>query len=479
MYSIVPAKIHVNAQLHIYLIIAFHCAMSIAIYFSRNQRIEESTVGSPIAEAFNHNDSIIYALIFNLSISGQFLLELLLDVSFGWKNLVDDRTERAIIVFSIAFSDIWLIFSKSSVDLPFLFCTTHVFQFAVCFCCVISLCNKLIPNYFTHKRVFFMAFTYSICCIFGLLAFAPGNKSWESILSLTIGTVNQVYFASIFFLWLRSLNWVTFKFILIPEMNVNEKAAFLYITTTIIILTLTPGIIGFSAFYEWQNYDKNKILAFIYTLTAFTLVPACLPGRLARHYFVTSQLQVEAAQASKWATLRYLSHELRSPLNVVANGIKFAIEDSNCEVESANDLHDVYHACKAAIHLLDDLLNVEKLEAGLLVVEKAFVSIAEIMEDIVDPLKIYAKQKGIAFKSLVVIPEDTPSQTVGALMDKFKIEQVLRNLCVNAVKFTPSGGTVTVTIRTETLVSESEPAPGDRTSAVAPDLSGGFTTANK
>eukprot|EP01042_Synura_sphagnicola_P000225 gene225-230_t len=168
-----------------------------------------------------------------------------------------------------------------------------------------------------------------------------------------------------------------------------------------------------------------------------------------------SQLQADAAQSSKWATLRYLSHELRSPLNIAANGIKFAMEDlAEEEGESLNNLKDVYHACTSAIHLLDDLLNAEKLEAGLLHIVKDFVSASELLEEIVNPLKVYAKQKGIDFKTVSLLESDNnPTERIGARMDRFKIEQVLRNLCVNAVKFTPSGGTVTVTIRTETVTT--------------------------
>eukprot|EP01042_Synura_sphagnicola_P008210 gene8210-10513_t len=63
---------------------------------------------------------------------------------------------------------------------------------------------------------------------------------------------------------------------------------------------------------------------------------------------------------------------------------------------------------------------------------------------------------------------DESQDKIGIMVDKYKMEQVLRNLFVNAVKFTPSGGTVTVSIRVEGSLLQSHEADTDRTSSSSP-----------
>eukprot|EP01042_Synura_sphagnicola_P001805 gene1805-2120_t len=159
-----------------------------------------------------------------------------------------------------------------------------------------------------------------------------------------------------------------------------------------------------------------------------------------------------AAQVSKRATLRYLSHELRSPLNVVCNGVKYVMEDmetgSNSH-EIVESLKNVAHSSASAIHLLDDFLNFEKIESGILNICPTFVAIPNIVEAMIKPLRVFSRQKDIHFSYSVSVAEGYAETQVGSSVDKYKMEQVLRNLFVNAVKFTPSGGTITVAIRQE------------------------------
>ena len=207
-----------------------------------------------------------------------------------------------------AIPDLILILLKDSPNLPFLFCTLHMFQFVGSFCCVLSLCNKIIPDHFTHNRVVFLAWTYSITCLFSLSAYGAGKNSWESIISSAIGILNQTIFPGIALLWLRSLGFTDFKSLpgIVQAMSINEKSGLLYIISTFLILGLIPGLVGIPKYFEWEEFNETQILTFIYSLTAFILIPGCLPGRVARHFYMKSQLQADAAQSSKWATLRYL-----------------------------------------------------------------------------------------------------------------------------------------------------------------------------
>jgi len=143
---------------------------------------------------------------------------------------------------------------------------------------------------------------------------------------------------------------------------------------------------------------------------------------------------------------------MRSPLNVVHNGISFAIQDlgdSEDNEDIMQNLDDIREAARAAVSVLDEFLNFEKIESGLFQVNPVDTSLYYILSSMVKPLNIFARHKNIQFH---VSPQLEKSKlaTSGLCIDRNKMSQVFRNLVVNAVKFTPEEGRITVTFREET-----------------------------
>jgi signal transduction histidine kinase len=125
-------------------------------------------------------------------------------------------------------------------------------------------------------------------------------------------------------------------------------------------------------------------------------------------------------------------------------------------------------ACRTAVEILNDLLCFDKLESGILVVHKHDVSVIPFIADCVDMFASQAREAGVTIKNITKHLELLPGIEVNIIdssstlappstmtetdllnedivfMDKFKMDQVLRNLISNAVKFTPRGGSVTV-----------------------------------
>lgn len=168
--------------------------------------------------------------------------------------------------------------------------------------------------------------------------------------------------------------------------------------------------------------------------------------------------------------MRYISHELRTPLNTAFLGLKLLtdelkisgnpVDEARCET-----LGDVNLSCKAALDILNDLLCFDKLESGILDLHKQELYILPFVHNCVAMFKVQAKEIGVGMvvvnPSIEVTDSDyrkkshyhriKHSETI--LMDKFKMDQVVRNLISNALKFTPRGGTVTITVTYEPIQS--------------------------
>jgi two-component system, sensor histidine kinase len=158
--------------------------------------------------------------------------------------------------------------------------------------------------------------------------------------------------------------------------------------------------------------------------------------------------------------VRYISHELRTPLNTAFLGLKLLSSDlkaskSPKDMERYDTLVDVNLSCTAAVDILNDLLCYEKLESGILELHKENIIVDTFLRDSLLPFSVQARESGVtvtvATSRADVTPSDTghfrsvPLQPHDVLFaDKFKMDQVIRNLVSNALKFTPQGGHVTV-----------------------------------
>lgn len=162
---------------------------------------------------------------------------------------------------------------------------------------------------------------------------------------------------------------------------------------------------------------------------------------LARQALQAAKDEAEAANKAKSYFLANVSHELRTPLNAVL-GYSEVLRD---EVFGPMQ-HEKYHEYSKDIHasgehllnLIEDILDLSKIETGNIVVEESEVNVHTLVEDTVR-IAAPAVQAGGFDLSIEIAPE---FPTI--LADEMRLRQVLLNLMSNAFKFTPGGGSIVV-----------------------------------
>ncbi len=169
--------------------------------------------------------------------------------------------------------------------------------------------------------------------------------------------------------------------------------------------------------------------------------------RLARHAeaLETTNQQLSELNRMKDVFLSTASHELKTPLTSV---IAYAeILRENKDRLSADDRDDFLRRLDTEAHtllgLIEDILDLSRLENGKLVLEREPCSIDMIVQGATDTVRPMAQKHGVKLAA------DVPANLPGLSLDSGKMRQVVVNLLTNAVKFSPDGSTVMVAARLE------------------------------
>ncbi|HKQ73212.1 MAG TPA: PAS domain S-box protein [Blastocatellia bacterium] len=151
-----------------------------------------------------------------------------------------------------------------------------------------------------------------------------------------------------------------------------------------------------------------------------------------------ARAEAEAANRLKDEFLATVSHELRSPLNVILGWARLISETNPGEEQLEHGLEIIERNAQAQARLIEDLLDVSRIVSGKLSVQTRPVLLNQIIEGVVNGIRPSAEAKGIDLRLAQRGPE------IGIIGDADRLQQVVWNLLSNAIKFTPDGGRIKV-----------------------------------
>jgi two-component system sensor histidine kinase/response regulator len=165
-----------------------------------------------------------------------------------------------------------------------------------------------------------------------------------------------------------------------------------------------------------------------------------------QHELIAAREAALAASRAKSEFLSSMSHEIRTPMNAIL-GMAEVLEETPLNREQKKFLSIMHNNGDALLLLINDILDLAKVEAGRLVLERVDFDVEGLTDKVVETLGVRAHAKGLELA--VHLMPDVPRQLGG---DPLRLRQILINLIGNAIKFTETGQVV--------LTVERDPAGG-------------------
>lgn len=155
-----------------------------------------------------------------------------------------------------------------------------------------------------------------------------------------------------------------------------------------------------------------------------------------------ANIQLKELDKLKDEFVSLASHELRTPMTIIKSYIWMLLEKKAGEINDKQKeyLEKTYHSTNRLIDLVNDMLNVSRIESGRLTIEAKEVDLMQLIAETVNEIKTRAQELGVNLEI------KNQEGAIIAVCDPGKIKQVLINLIGNSLKFTPSGGNVAVSV---------------------------------
>lgn len=220
-------------------------------------------------------------------------------------------------------------------------------------------------------------------------------------------------------------------------MAVRDSDALLYSILQKALASITPDQ-GLSMQRNWLNTTEHDTLSmrafaehYAHEFVLGGLVLTLLLGLMWQAH--RQRRRASRSEREKAMFLAVMSHEIRSPMNAVLAAVEL-LGYTNLD-ERQRHFADLANAgANTLLRLLDDVLDLSKLEAGQLKLQDEPVDLRALARDVVDLLQLRATEKGIS------LTLDMPSGLGLLMLDASRLSQILHNLVSNAIKFTDTGG---------------------------------------
>ncbi len=154
--------------------------------------------------------------------------------------------------------------------------------------------------------------------------------------------------------------------------------------------------------------------------------------------FKVAKEKAEESDSLKTAFLANMSHEIRTPMNSIIGFSSLLTEDSLSDSEKAEYIQHINQSGESLLNLIDDIIDIAKIEAGQLTVTYESYSLNEMIRELQATYSQLIDRNSNNLVNLIVDPVELPlGNTI--MTDPFRLRQVISNLLVNAMKFTSKG----------------------------------------
>jgi len=274
---------------------------------------------------------------------------------------------------------------------------------------------------FQIAAVFSALFLFSIA-LFTSIWVHPGMSVFRRLTGMVVDIGISTYWLAVTgelgAPWYAIYLWLTFGY------GFRYGAPYLYLAGLL-------SLAGFSLVVEINSYWHAHLGLSFGLLAALVILPGYVAILLTR--LRTATQRAEDANRAKSDFLARMSHEIRTPLNGII-GLSDLLK--SCQLGSEEQEYaDAIHASgHALLNLVEDVLDISKIEAGRLTIERIPLDLHALISSTVRMFAAQADAKGLRLSSHIAI--DTPYRLIG---DPLHLRQVLINLIGNAIKFTERG----------------------------------------
>ncbi len=257
-----------------------------------------------------------------------------------------------------------------------------------------------------------------------------GAKSWDEYVEdiMSLGTGYVIY---------KTPNTPGWQYMYYAPANINEWSIIVDVPESeafdsvfrarrIFIIAGVFLCVAIVIYYLWVRKNAEKTIQ-------TTVEHALLEEKLRK---------AEAAEKAKTMFLSNMSHDIRTPMNAIIGFTTLAETNIDNKERVQDYLKKILSSSNHLLSLINDILDMSRIESGRLNIEEKPVSISDIFRDMrnIIQTQMATKQLNFFMDTVDVIDEDI-------YCDKLHINQILLNLLSNAIKFTPAGGSVSLTIK--------------------------------
>jgi signal transduction histidine kinase/CheY-like chemotaxis protein len=437
-------------------VLSVFALVPLLFYNSHNHDFEDST----LENALLHNDVFKVFVFSSIAAAIPLILDLIIDVCTK-ERFMKQLVPRAFICATLLFTSFlhiyFPLFKKHA------YAAWVVYDMQLVMCGSITIHQVQLRN--THivtSPVF--AHIALLCWNGGTLLKAYGGDSTTSTL---VG--QQVRNVAIFFLFFCTCKhaYMIIKGQLVDWYSTWQQTAFEILIVVAWSVTLAASLI-------WRDFDDFDVSGTSFLVLSINVVAyLVLMSTIITHEFRHDYSQAQQKLGVKRMFVRYVSHEVRTPLNSCILGIEYmkaAILNptESCIEEMAGILDEVSEGCNTAIDFMNNLLLYEKIDTMELPLYLKREDLSAVCRQVLKTFQMSARQLDINLS--LDIHSSLKTSEPGAVqeaeaeasclrprveIDGPKVVIVLRNLMSNAMKFTPKGGNVTLSILPVNIVPSS------------------------